>query len=133
MVRGWLRPARLAALAPHALIGLVVRPRCWLRGQHRWRVPNSARLAECSELVIRVRCADCGCQRTMRGGEIQHRTEREPVPHVTTESARRGSGLEQSGHRAVLQVARRRGYEDGLVAVGVPDVEAVRRAAERYP
>lgn len=30
-------------------------------------------------------------------------------------------------------LARRLGYEDGLVAVGVPPAEAARRAAQRYP
>lgn len=30
-------------------------------------------------------------------------------------------------------VARRLGYEDGLVAIGIPRLEAARRAAERYP
>ena len=47
-------------LEPHALVGVVLRPRCWIRGRHRWRVPNRALLAECSDLVVRVRCADCG-------------------------------------------------------------------------
>jgi hypothetical protein len=32
-----------------------------------------------------------------------------------------------------LRLARRLAYEDGLVLLGVPAMEAARRAAERYP
>ena len=32
-----------------------------------------------------------------------------------------------------LRLARRLGYEDALVLLGVPSQEAARRAAERYP
>ena len=35
--------------------------------------------------------------------------------------------------RLRVSVTRRQGYEDGLVALGVPYAEAVRRATERYP
>jgi hypothetical protein len=51
----------------------------------------------------------------------------------TREHAPPGPELEPMGQHDVLQVARRQGYEDGLVAVGVPYAEAVRRATERYP
>jgi hypothetical protein len=51
----------------------------------------------------------------------------------TREQAPRAPELEQSEQRDVLQVVRRQGYKEGLVALGVPDVEAVRRATERYP
>ena len=50
---------------------------------------------------------------------------REPAPHPPDP--------ERSGESEVLQVARRQGYQDGLVAVGVPYAEAARRAMERYP
>jgi hypothetical protein len=66
MVLAWLRPA-----GSMELMGLVLRPRCWIRGRHRWRVPTLALLAECSGLAVRVRCADCRCQRSVAGSEIQ--------------------------------------------------------------
>jgi hypothetical protein len=159
MDRGWLRPAHawfgdrlapaprvpnrltalLGALEPRALIGLMVRPLCWTRGQHRWRVPSHALLAECSELVVQVRCADCGYRHTMRGGVIQHSRIPRPVgaPEPAHQSIRpRITGVadvERCVDSALLQVARRQGYEDGLLALGVPRVDAARRAIERYP
>jgi hypothetical protein len=143
------RGALLESFEPHALAGLAVRPRCWIRGQHRWRVPDHALLAECRDLAVTVRCAHCGCRRTMRDGLIQHARTTKPVDAAG--SPRRGEGSEPmppAGPRRgpmrpdlklsvvygeLLQGARRQGYEDGLVAVGVPYRDAVRRATERYP
>jgi hypothetical protein len=47
----------------------------------------------------------------------------------------RGSGAaDQAGtERDLVTLARRRGYADGLVALGVPGPDAERRASERYP
>jgi hypothetical protein len=142
-------PALLESLEPHALAGLAVRPRCWIRGQHRWRVPDHALLAECRDLAVTVRCAHCGCQRTMRGGVIQHAPTTKPVDAAGPSRRSEGSEPMQPAVRPrasmrpdlklsvvygeLLQVARRQGYEDGLVAVGVPYRDAVRRATERYP
>ena len=72
------RPMFLS-LEPHALVSVVLRPRCWMRGRHRWRVPSSALLDERSDLVVRVRCADCGSPRTMKAGVIQHHRRAEAV------------------------------------------------------
>jgi hypothetical protein len=47
------------------------RPRCWMRGSHRWRVPTRALLAEYRDQAVPVRCADCGCRRSVSGRDIQ--------------------------------------------------------------
>jgi hypothetical protein len=49
------------------------RPRCWVRGSHRWRVPTRALLAEYRDQAVPVRCADCGCRRSVSGRDIQRR------------------------------------------------------------
>jgi hypothetical protein len=51
--------------------GWMLRPRCWIRGSHRWRVPTLALLAECRDLPVRVRCADCGFRRSVSGRDVQ--------------------------------------------------------------
>ena len=56
------------------VLGWMLRPRCWIRGSHRWRVPSLALLAECHDLPVSVRCADCGFRRSVAGRDVhRHR------------------------------------------------------------